>query len=117
MFMAGFALFFFWVSLIGQDLAGAWHGKLKGGSLEVPVTVTIVKDGNGEWTATMTSWDDPRSSVEVTAVILDRLHLTLAIYRVGATFDGKISPDGNTVAGTFRRRGREMPLILRRESK
>jgi len=102
-------------SLLGQDLAGAWHGKLKGGSLEVPVTVTITKGGNGEWVAAMTSWDDPNSSVAVTAVMLDHSNLTLAIYRVGATYNGTISPDGNTVVGTFRRHGHDIPLILMRE--
>ena len=104
----------FGTSLYGQDLAGEWQGTLKGGEQELPLTVTIAKESNRDWKASMMTSGDPSSSVPVTAVILDGSNLRMAVYRVGATYEGRISTDGTFIVGIWRRHGHEMPLVLRR---
>jgi hypothetical protein len=86
----------------------------KAGEQELPLTVTIAKESSRDWKATMMTSGDPSASVPVTAVILDGSNLRLAVYRVGATYEGRVSTDGTFIVGIWRRHGHEMPLVLRR---
>src|SRR5215831_1338954 len=83
----------------GADvLEGVWEGTLKTASADLRVLFHISKNANG-YAATMDSPDQQRFGVHCNSVSLqkDNVHIVAAI--IGGQFVGKLSSDGNEIAG------------------
>ena len=96
-----------------QDIAGDWQGTLKAGGQELRLVVKIGESANGGWKATLYSIDQSPNPIPVSAVTLLGGNLKLNIETVRGTYEGKISPDGKSIAGTWTQ-GAALPLELRR---
>jgi pimeloyl-ACP methyl ester carboxylesterase len=95
-------------------LDGAWMGTLhlRGGDLRL--VVKIRREGSG-WAATVDSIDQHARDIPIDTVAFDGTALALRSSRLNASFDGRLV--GDTLSGTFRQRGLELPLVLARTSK
>jgi len=105
-----------------QDLTGTWQGKLPlpanappqpNGLTELRMVVKITKDAAGAWRPVVYSIDQTPQGVTGT-VTLQGTTVTIVVPAFGATIDGKLSPDGNTIAGTFVQGPGKLPLTLAR---
>src|ERR1700722_5194612 len=102
-------------ALCAQDLTGNWQGTLKTG-VDLRLIVEIAKGDGGGWKATMYSIDQTTNAILVNSVMLDGTNLKFTVDMVRGTFDGKISANGNSIAGTWSQ-GQPLPLELRRATK
>src|ERR1700722_8606265 len=102
-------------ALWAQDISGSWQGTLKTG-IDLRLIVEIAKGDGGGWKATMYSIDQTTNAIPVSSVTLEGSNLKLAIDMVRGTFEGKVSADGDSIAGTWSQ-GQPLPLELRRSTK
>jgi len=101
-------------ALCAQDIAGQWQGTLKTGARELRQVVTIAKATDGGWNATLFSIDqDFGNGVPINSVTLQGSNLKLTIDRIRGTYEGRISGDRTSIAGTWTQ-GRSLPLELKR---
>lgn len=105
-------------ALYAQDIAGDWQGTLnaKAGPQELRIVLQIAKGDQDGWKATMYSLDQGADAIPVNSVTLQGSNLKLTIEAVGATYEGKISADRASSAGTLTQGG-PRPLEFRRATK
>ena len=94
-------------------LEGAWMGTLHLPGGELRLVVKIERQGAG-WTATLDSIDQHARDIPIDSVAFDGAALTLRSSRLNASFEARLV--GDTLSGTFRQRGSELPLVLARTS-
>ena len=102
-------------TLCGQDISGNWQGTLKTG-IDLRLIVEIAKGEGGGWKATMYSSDQTTNAIPVSSVTLEGSNLKFTVDMVRGTFEGKVSADGDSIAGTWSQ-GQPLPLELRRATK
>src|SRR5207253_22448 len=103
-------------TLCAQDFAGDWQGTLKAGPQELRVILKIGKAADGGWNATLFSIDQsPDSGVGLPAnsVTLQGTNLKFSVDPLRGSYEGKLSADGASIAGTWTQ-GQPLPLEFRR---
>jgi len=103
-------------TLRAQDIAGDWQGTLKDGAQELRIVLQIAKRDNGGWKATMYSIDQTSDAMPINSIALEGADLKLTVDAVQGTYAGKVSTDGNSIAGTWTQSA-PLPLTLRRTTK
>src|SRR5215471_8625662 len=98
--------------LQAQDIAGQWQGTLKTPGPELRLVMQIVKDGPG-WKADMYSIDQTTDALPATSISLNAGTLKYTVDQIRVSYEGKLSTDGNTIAGTFTQ-GSPLPLEYKR---
>jgi fermentation-respiration switch protein FrsA (DUF1100 family) len=88
-------------------------GTLDAGAIKLRTVFKIVNTQNG-LTAQVQSPDQSPTWIPATSVTRSGNSITIAINGVGATFEGKIAADLNSIEGTFTQRGASIPLALKR---
>jgi len=95
-----------------QDVAGTWQGTLtrpEGGTIRL--VAKISRDTNGALNATAYNADRSAPAIPVSAISFQGLTLRMTLPTINATYDGRLSSDGNLIAGTFTQAS-AMPLNL-----
>jgi non-heme chloroperoxidase len=109
-------LVIFGSTLCAQDLSGDWQGTLKVGAQDLRLIVKIVKGDDVRWKATIFSIDqgiDRGAGIAVNSLTLQGADLRFTAGEARAKYQGKLSADGATIAGTWTQ-GRPVPLELHR---
>jgi uncharacterized protein (TIGR03435 family) len=90
--------------LLAQDslITGTWQGRLREGSRELQVVFTISIENN-RLTALNYVLDDGGMPIPVRTISRNGSTIRLTIPDLSATFEGRLSPDGNTISGTYTR--------------
>jgi hypothetical protein len=96
-----------------QDLTGSWQGTLAAPQRNLRLVFKISAGADGKLTATNYSIDQGGQPIPVSAIARDGSTLKMTIAAIGGSYEGKISPDGNTITGTFTQ-GDSLPLVLTR---
>jgi uncharacterized protein (TIGR03435 family) len=104
------------MSLRAQDVAGQWQGTLHAGSNDLRIILKIAKD-DGKLAVTMYSIDQGGQPFKATGVGMDGSTLRLRIDVIGGKFEGKLSGDGKTIAGTWTQGPSPLPLVLVKSTK
>lgn len=99
-----------------QDIAGDWQGTLKAKVGDLRLVFQITKRDDGGWKATMYSIDQTTEAIPITSVALEGSSLKLTVDKIGGTYSGTVSADGNSIAGTWTQE-EPLPLLLRRATK
>jgi len=73
----------------------------------------ISKADDGGYKATFYSIDQGGAVIPVTKITLDGTTVKMALVALGGTYEGKLSPDGKTITGTWSQ-GQPLPLVLTR---
>jgi squalene-hopene/tetraprenyl-beta-curcumene cyclase len=102
-------------NLRAQDLAATWQGTLPTGEDQHRVVVKIAKKDAG-WDATQCFVEFLHDGVHVDSTILSGRDLKLTFNGGEGTYEGKVSSDGSSIAGTWTWSNHPMPLELRRAS-
>lgn len=100
--------------LRAQDIAGTWQGAMQAGK-EQRILVKIAKTDAG-WTAVVYSLDSGMAyeGRAATQISLQGANLRFAIAPIESSYQGKLSEDGATIAGTWTQSGASYALNLAR---
>lgn len=96
-------------SAFSQGIEGAWHGSLELGPVKLPLVLHVDKKDSG-YSATMDSPNQGAKGIPVTSVLFENNKLSFTIINLGVEYEGVLQ--GDSVAGTFRQNGMELPLTL-----
>jgi uncharacterized protein (TIGR03435 family) len=96
-----------------QGLAGTWQCTLHAG-LDLRGLFEISKAKTGEYNGIFYAIDQSASSVPVSSITFNGANVKIAIAAIGAVFEGKLSPDGMSMAGTLNQFSFVHPLTLSR---
>ncbi|HUI78794.1 MAG TPA: alpha/beta hydrolase, partial [Bryobacteraceae bacterium] len=99
-----------------QDISGNWQGTVKAGPQELRVIVRIAPGNGGGWKATLSSIDqspDWGASLPADTFTFERPAVKFKLDSIRGSYDGKLSADGSTIAGTWTQ-GLAQPLDFRR---
>jgi pimeloyl-ACP methyl ester carboxylesterase len=97
-----------------QDIAGDWQGTVGEKKRRVVVRITAADDN--AWKAAFHSIDQSTQPIPIDSVVLEGQSLKFAINAIHSTYEGTISADANSIAGTWTQ-GKSLPLELRRATK
>jgi len=99
-------------ALRAQDMAGNWQGTLKAGAKDLRLIVSLSKGEQDGLSGKMYSIDQTPQPFPASAVKVDGSNFKFSVEVIGASYEGKISPDGKTITGTWTQGGNPLPLIL-----
>ena len=100
----------------GQSLAGQWQGTLAVGPGLRLVVVLTTNAAAGGYTATFYSIDQTPVGLAATTTVQGGA-VRIGVAPAGVTFEGKLSPDGNSIVGNFVQGGNTVPMTLVRATK
>ena len=102
-------------SLWAQDVSGDWQGTLDLG-IKLRVILHIEKGNNSDLTCKLYSIDQSPDSVRATSVTFKDSALEAKFDLIMASYEGKLSADGNSIAGSWTQMGKA-PLNFQRATK
>lgn len=100
-------------ALLAQDATGTWQGTLAVGNGLRTVLKIVKADGDG-LKGTFYSIDQGGQGIPVTSVTLEGTTVKYSIVGFDLKYEGKLSPDGNTITGTSTQGGNSLPLVFTR---
>jgi uncharacterized protein (TIGR03435 family) len=98
-----------------QDITGQWQGTLEAGK-SLRTILKISKD-DGRLKAVLYSIDQGAQPINATSITLDGSTLKLVVDRIGGSYEGKLSSDGNSITGEWTQGATPLPLRLDRATK
>ena len=99
-----------------QNLAGQWQGTLAVGQGLRLVVVFTANAAGGGYTATFYSIDQSPVGIAATTTVQGG-SVRIGVAAAGITFEGKLSPDGNSIVGNFAQGPGNTPFTLVRAAK
>jgi uncharacterized protein (TIGR03435 family) len=98
-------------ALQAQNITGNWQGTLEVPQRKVRIVIKIALEDD-KLKATLYTVDQPSPPI-ATTITRDGSTLKMTIPSIAGTYEGKLSADGNSIAGTFTQ-GAQLPLNLAR---
>lgn len=95
-----------------QGIAGTWQGTLHAGR-DLRTVLKVEKNNDG-FAAKMYSIDQGGAPIPVTSITLQGSTVKYSIMMLDGGYEGKLSPDGKTITGTWTQGGHPLPLELTR---
>ncbi len=95
---------------------GVWQGALTAGVFKLRLVMKISHKPDGTWTGTLDSLDQGVKDIPMSTVTFQSGKLHVEMKSIGATYDARLSADGNQLDGEFNQ-GAKMPLELTRIAK
>ena len=106
-------------ALCAQDISGVWQGTLLARQGPLRTVLKISKSDEGGWSALMYSIDQSRDpgGTRVTSITLQDSILRYSIDRINGSYEGKLSADGTSIAGTWTQNNGPRQLNFQRPTK
>ena len=102
-------------ALYAQDISGDWQGTLKAGQ-DLRIILHIEKGDKGVFKCTLYSIDQGPDGVQATSVQLKDSVLKVGLDLLLASYEGKVSADGNSITGNWSQ-GMKLPLDFQRATR
>jgi hypothetical protein len=99
-------------AIYAQDITGTWQGTIKAGPAELRVQIHIAKSDKG-FTGTLDSVDQGLNGIPMDSLTLDGSSLKFTVGTLMGSYEGRVSADGDAVAGTWTQI-QPLPLDLKR---
>lgn len=99
-----------------SSLDGTWSGTLLVGTASLHLVLHVSKESDGSSKVTVDSVDQGVYAIEVTSVVRRESVFSFAVVSAGAAFEGKISPDHQTLSGSWSQSGATLPLVFHHQS-
>jgi squalene-hopene/tetraprenyl-beta-curcumene cyclase len=100
--------------LHAQDFAATWQGTLSAGAEQQRVVIQIAKKDSGGWTPTGCFVEFTHDDMHLDSMVVHGTDLTLTMNGGKAAYEGIISADGASMAGTWTFEQHAQPLKLDR---
>lgn len=97
------------------DIAGSWEGTLEAPGGKLRLRLHVARGEGGALSAKMDSVDQGATGIPVDMITATDGVVKWSMTRLGATYEGKLSPAGDTIAGTMTQ-GIALKLDLKRMS-
>ncbi len=94
---------------------GIWLGSLQAGSTSLRIQVHVRSDNSGKEYCSLDSLDQHAMGLECAAVTFSGDDFAFDVPVVKGHYAGKLSADGNTLAGTWSQNSNSLPLTLARQ--
>ena len=104
------------VTAQGPNLVGQWQGTINVGKELRLVFIVTNNAAGGGLTASLYSIDQAPTAI-ATTVVAQGGNVRMSVTAAGIEFDGKLSADGNSIAGTFKQGPGTLPMTLTRATK
>jgi uncharacterized protein (TIGR03435 family) len=102
-------------ALLAQDLTGAWQGTLQPpGGRELRIVVKVSKAEGGALRGLFYSIDQTPQAIPANPVTLQGSAVKMTIPAAGASYEGKLEADGNSITGSFKQGPQPIALNLKR---
>ena len=98
-------------ALQAQNITGTWQGTLKAGPQELRTVLKITLEDD-KYKATLYDIDQGGQPIPTSSFTKDGPVVKYAITAIGGSYEGRLSADGNTIAGTWTQLGMPMPLTM-----
>jgi uncharacterized protein (TIGR03435 family) len=96
-----------------QSFEGTWQGTLHAGQ-DLRIVTKISKADAGGYSAILYSIDQGGQPLPFDKVAVDGSSITMTLKLIGGKYEGKLSGDGKTIAGTWTQGPNPLPLPLTR---
>jgi len=97
-----------------QDLAGNWQGSLKTPAAELRVVFKITHGPDNNLNGVAYSIDQGGQAIPMNGISLSGRSVKWKIDAIGASFEGTVAADNNSIAGTLTQGPAPLPLALSR---
>ena len=103
-------------ALLAQNIVGTWQGTLQGpeGRPPLRIVVKISRADNESLKAVLYSIDQGGQPLTASLATQQGSTMKMTVAAIGGNFEGKMSADGDTIAGTWTQGGPTMPLNFTR---
>jgi uncharacterized protein (TIGR03435 family) len=101
-------------ALLAQNLTGTWQGALQLPGRELRTVFKISTTDADTLKAVLYSIDQGGQPISANAVTREGSAVKISIVGIGGNFEGKLSADGNSLAGTWTQGGMPLSLTLKR---
>ena len=101
-------------ALWAQSLTGTWQGTLQVPGRELRMVFKISTTDADALKAVLYSIDQGGQPISANTVTRDGSSVKISIVGIGGTFEGKLSADGSSIAGTWTQGGAPLTLTLKR---
>ncbi len=101
-------------ALLAQSLTGTWQGALQLPGRELRTVFKISTTDADTLKAVLYSIDQGGQPISASSVTREGSSVKISIVGIGGTFEGKLSADGNSLAGTWTQGGMPLSLTLKR---
>jgi len=99
--------------MFAQSLVGTWQGALQAPNRELRTVIKISTTDGDKLKAVMYSIDQGGQPMNANSITLQGSAVKMEVAGIGGTYEGKLSADGNSIAGTWSQ-GTPLPLNLTR---
>jgi len=99
--------------LAAQNITGTWQGTIKAGPQELRIVIKVSTTDADKLAAVMYSIDQQSPAIPATTFTRNGSAVKMTIAAANATYEGRISGDGNSIEGTWTQ-GVALPLNLTR---
>jgi uncharacterized protein (TIGR03435 family) len=96
-----------------QSIADTWQGTLQAGK-DLRIVAKISRADGGGYKAAFYSIDQGGDPIPVAKITLDGTTVKMSVTAIGGTYEGKLSADGKTIAGTWTQGPNPLALNLER---
>jgi uncharacterized protein (TIGR03435 family) len=97
-----------------QGIVGDWQGTLHAPQKDLRTVVQITEAKPGELKVALRSIDQGGQPISASSASFDGGVFKFAIEMIEGTYEGKMSPDGKSITGTWKQGGSPLPLVLER---
>jgi uncharacterized protein (TIGR03435 family) len=97
------------------DISGNWQGTLQAGR-SLRLILQIAKTDKG-WSAKMYSIDQGGQPINASSIALDGSAFKFSVDLIGASYQGTVNADGNSIAGSWTQGPNPIPLTFVRATK
>ena len=97
-----------------QDITGTWQGTLHTPGGDLRTVLKVANDDKGALTVTLYSIDQGGQGIKATSASFQDLVLKYGIQFIDGSYEGKMSPDGKSITGTWKQGDSSTPLLLER---
>jgi uncharacterized protein len=97
-------------------LEGTYTGTLQAGEAQLHLVLHLSRSTNGSLHASLDSLDQGVYAIEATSVSFSAPSFALEVSSVGARFQGKVSPDYQSIEGLWYQGEASLPLKFRRQA-
>jgi len=97
---------------LAQNIVGTWQGTLAGPQGQLRIVMKISRADDEKLKAVMYSIDQGGQPINTSAVTQQGSTLKMSVAAIGGEYEGSMTPDGNTINGTWTQGPKPAPLNL-----